>query len=321
MATETPTRDYSLYGLSLRSEIPLAFPETRSSARPDITFSMKSPRFFSDARSLIATSLDEDWWYHHAALADGSVFVRVPGYCEFVVSPDGRTVACGVLEESTAEWFQTYLLGVVLSFALLKQGHEPLHSTVVVVDGKGVALCGNSGWGKSTLAAAFLQAGHTILTDDLLIIREVDGVLCGFPGPSRIKLFPHIARRFQPDKIIDEPIDPDSEKLILPLARHEAHDRPVPLHGFFVLDEPADSAAGVTIHTLTPRLSFVAIVGAAFNIRERSPERLRRQFLAAKEWTARLPVRRLCYPRSLTMLDRVLDAVIADVRSADAVSA
>jgi hypothetical protein len=320
MAIATCTRDYSLYGLSLRSEIPLAFPETRSSAAPDITFSLKSPRFFSEARSLISSSLDEEWWYHHAALADGSVFVRVPGYCEFVVSSDGGSIACGELEESTAEWFQTYLLGVVLSFALLKQGHEPLHSTVVVVDGKGVALCGNSGWGKSTLAAAFLHAGHTILTDDLLIIRDVDGVLCGCPGPSRIKLFPHIARRFQPDKITHEPIDPGSEKLILPLAPHEVHDRPVPLHGFFVLDEPVDPTASVSIQTLPARLSFMAIVGAAFNVRERSPERLRRQFLAAKEWTARLPVRRLCYPRSLPMLDRVIEAVIADVRSADTVS-
>jgi hypothetical protein len=308
-------RNYSVYGICLRSEIPLTHPEPDGNPDPDVTFSLRTARWFSDVRSALLDSDLSNGWYDHAVLSDGSVFVRWPGYCEFVVSADGRAVACGLIEEATAEWFQTYLLGVVLSFALLKQGHEPLHATVVIVDGKGVAFFGNSGYGKSTLAASFLHAGHTVLTDDLLMIREVDGVLCGFPGPSRIKLFPHIARRFQPDKITYEPIDPDSEKLILPLDRHEVHGRPVPMHRFFVLDEPEDEGVGLSIQTLSAREAFVAVVGATFNARVRGADRLQRQFVAAREWSARVPVRRLVYPRSLPMLDQVRAAVIADVRS------
>jgi len=308
-------RNYSLYGICLRSEIPLTHPEPDGNPAPDVTFSLRTARWFSDVRSGLSDTDLFNGWYDHAVLPDGSVFVRWPGYCEFVISADGRTVACGFLEEATAEWFQTYLLGVVLSYALLKQGLEPLHATAVIVDGKGVAFFGNSGYGKSTLAASFLRAGHTVLTDDLLIIREVDGSLCGFPGPSRIKLFPHIARRFQPDKITYEPIDPESEKLILPLEQHEMHRRPVPMHRFFILDEPEDETCGLSIHTLSPREAFVAVVGATFNTRVRGADRLQRQFAAAREWSARVPVRRLVYPRRLPMIDQVRAAVIADVRS------
>ena len=82
------------------------------------------------------------------------------------------------IEDQSLEVFQTYLLGAVLSFALLKQGIDPIHATVVVVDGMGIALLGNTGYGKSTLAAAFLASGHRLLTDDLLVVsRRAEGLL------------------------------------------------------------------------------------------------------------------------------------------------
>ena len=100
------------------------------------------------------------------------------------MSADGRHVAAGHLGNASAESFQSYLLGWVLSFALVKQGYEPLHATAVVVDGKAVAFLGTSGDGKSTLAAAFLHAGHTLLTDDLLLIREIDRRIRGLSRPA-----------------------------------------------------------------------------------------------------------------------------------------
>lgn len=254
-------------------------------------------------------------WYVHRALADGSVYVSVPDYCEFIVSADGRTVACLLDDPAAVEWFQTYLLGVVLSFVLLKLGLEPLHAAVVVVDGQGVAFLGDSGYGKSTLAASFLRDGYTLLTDDMLIVRDVGGVLCGLPGPPRIKLFPHMARSFQPAKRFDEPADPENEKVILPLELLETHSAAVPLHGFFILDDPEDEAAPLSIQTLSQRESFIAILAATFNRRLRTSDRLQRQFAAAREWSERLPVKRMCYPRTLPMLDQVRQAVVTSVRS------
>jgi hypothetical protein len=306
--------DYSLYGLSLRSEIPLTFPECRAAAAPDVTFTLATRESFADIRAVMSDADISAGWYRHRVLADGSVFVSVPDYCDFVISSDGRAVACCLEDSASVEWFQTYLLGIVLSFALLKLGHEPLHAAVVVVEGRGIAFLGDSGYGKSTLAASFVRDGYRILTDDLLIIREVDGVLCALPGPPRIKLFPEMARSVQPGKRFDEPADPDNEKVILPLERHEMHFAPVPLHAFFILDEPRDRTGRLSIVNLSPRESFVAILAATFNRRLRTHDRLHRQFAAAREWTARLPVRRICYPRTLAMLDDVRGAILAGVQ-------
>src|SRR5204863_102769 len=100
---------------------------------------------------------------------------------------------------ASAESFQVYLLGQALSFALVKQGLEPLHATVVVVDGQGVAFLGDNGYGKSSLAACFLEGGYRLLTDDLLLLKASGGDVLAYPGPPRIKLFPEVARRFLGD--------------------------------------------------------------------------------------------------------------------------
>jgi hypothetical protein len=310
-------RYYSLYGISLKSEIPLTYPEHRGDCVPDVTFSLKTERWFSQVRAGIPESdLSNEWWYSHARRPDGSVYIRWDDLFEFVVSADGREVTCGRLENATPESFQNYLLGPVLSFALVKQGHEPLHATVVVVDGKGVAFFGTCGDGKSTLAASFLHAGHQILTDDLLLIGDIDAVPCGFPGPARIKLFPEVAERFQPLDRGRTPMNPHTEKLIVPLAGGEIHDGPVPMHGFFVLDAPATGMPGVSVSPLSASESLLAIVGATFNTRVRSADRLKRQFLAAEQWSARMPVRRLTYPRTLAVLDQVREVIVEEVRSA-----
>jgi hypothetical protein len=281
-----------------------------------VTFSLETERWFSHVRAGIRDEDVSNDWYEHAACPDGSDFLRWPALFEFVVSADGRSVACGLLKDAIPESFQTYLLGPVLSFALVKQGHEPLHATSVIVDGKGVAFFGRCGDGKSTLAASFLHAGHQILTDDLLLIRDIDGIPCGFPGPARIKLFPEVAERFQPLKAAGTPMNPEAEKLICPLEDGEVSDGPVPMHGFFVLDRPGDDRTGVSVAPLSASESLLEIVGATFNARLRSPDRLKRQFLAAEQWSGSLPVRRLTYPRTLEMLDEVRQIVVEEVRSA-----
>ena len=78
-------------------------------------------------------------------------------------------------DEAQEESFQVYLLGQALSYALVNAGFEPLHATAIVVNGGAVVLLGSSGFGKSSLAACFLEAGHRLLTDDLLILRPPAG--------------------------------------------------------------------------------------------------------------------------------------------------
>ena len=183
----------------------------RRAVAPDATFSLQTARWFDRVKAAIprdGTSIGGTTTPCFRRLRLRSV-ARLLRVRRLGRRPDGRVRRARGVDGRVVPNLSSWRRAVVCA---VKQGHEPLHATVVVVDGKGVAFFGDSGWGKSTLAASFIKAGHSVLTDDLLVIREVDGVLYGFPGPSRIKLFLDVARRFQPEKIMDEPIDPDSEK-------------------------------------------------------------------------------------------------------------
>lgn len=311
--------DYQLYGISIRSEIPLTFPETPAADHADVTFSAASRRWFDEQTADLPNLGRPDDWFERRRRADGADFLHFPNLFEFMVSPDGRSIAFAQLEQSTAWSFETYLLGHVLSYALVKQRLEPLHATTVVIDSAAVAFLGSSGQGKSTLAAAFVAAGHQVLTDDLLVIREVDGALCGLPGPPRLKLFPAAAERFLPKQAASTRMNPETAKLIIPLARGQVTVAPTPIHTFVALEGCEEGPSRIHLSALSGRESVLQLLRSSFNTRLVTPERLRRQLLVARDWAARIGVRRIEYPWVMADIERVRDTIVADVRSASLV--
>jgi len=307
--SDRPFYHYELYGITLRSEIRLSFPETAFVDSPDVSFVLVPPGLFERALVGLENLSSPDDWYERYVCADGSVLLRWPGLFQFLVSADGTSVACDMSGAASEESFQTYQLGHVLSYALVKQGHEPLHATAVVVDGGAFAFLGRSGRGKSTLAASFVKAGYRVLTDDLLRLQDIDGVLCGHPGPPRIKVFEEIAHKILPEQSAVSRLNPDSGKLILALGPRQYCATAVRLLGFFAIAESTACERDVDLAALTPAESMLELVHSTFNSRLRGSDRMTRQFLAAKEWCTRVPVQRLAYPRTLAGVASVIDAL------------
>ena len=78
--------------------------------------------------------------------------MRWGNWFEILVSSDGQRVLCHNLSSMPLELFEAYLTNFAISAALLQQGEETLHATVVETGGRAVGLLGPSGAGKSTLA-------------------------------------------------------------------------------------------------------------------------------------------------------------------------
>jgi hypothetical protein len=178
-------------------------------------------------------------------------------------------------------------------------------------------LLGNSGLGKSSLAACFLDAGHRLLTDDLLILRPTSQGVMAYPGPPRIKLFPKLACRFRHETASGVAMNIDSKKLILPLHHTQSFRSPVPLRGIYALLPPRSTARKHAVHisVLPPREGFIALVKNTFNYRIVGPARLERQFEAAIRVVSVTPVKKVSYPRILSRLPDVRDALLADMNS------
>ena len=302
---------YSLYGLSLDSSLPLPCPGVGRRRAGPVRLLDGEPGRFSRARPAAPPRGPGDW-FQYTRLADGSAYVRWKGLFEFLVSRDGRRIEYQALPRASHEALTTYLLGQVLSFSLLASGEEPLHATAVVVNGKAIAFLGDCGYGKSTLGAALLRAGHRILTDDLLALKPAGAGYLAYPGIPRIKLFPSVSRRVL-GRDQGTPLNHGTSKQILRLAGDQAFPRPAPLAALYVLSPPAPRVRRVAVEALSRSAALLDLVRNTFNNVVQDRDRLARQFLFASRLAARIPLKLLTYPRNFAALPTVVDAVLKDL--------
>lgn len=82
------------------------------------------------------------------------------------------------------------LTGPIQAVLWHQRGLLPLHASVVVINGRAVALCGHAAAGKSTLAAVLAAQGHQVVADDIGIVdvRSNQEVLVP-PGCARLQLW------------------------------------------------------------------------------------------------------------------------------------
>jgi len=295
-----------LYGLAVRSALPLPGPRTR--ARPDVE--LVPARGRDPWAGRVAAGRDSPDWFVHRRLPGGATFVRWRGLFEFVIGRDGRRIEWRRLPHATSEAFRSYLLSQVLSFALLARGREPLHASVVTGPGGAVGFLAGPGGGKSTLTAAFLQAGHRLVTDDLLALTGHGHGYRAELGVPRIKLYPRVARALLGARQgAGRPLNPETAKRILPLPRSRMARGAVPLTALYVLAR----GPAVRVRRLAPGEALLALVGASFNTVEVDRRRLARQFAFAARLARAVPVCRVSYPHRLSLLPRVREAILADV--------
>jgi hypothetical protein len=311
--------DYALYGLRIRSDIKLTLDDVPLEGSADVEVFEGSWQQFADIAAQV--ELDHADWIHHHELTDGRSFIRYDGLFEFVVASSGTQVFYRFLSDVSKESFQTYVLGRVFSFALVKMGYEPLHAATVVVDGKAVAFLGASTFGKSSLAACFVVSGFPLLTDDTLRLEERDGLYVAFPGPPRLRLLPKIARLYlggTSNGVVMNPREKNARapKLIFCLSRSQSHAQVAPLSAIYVVTAPrkVHRKQRIAISSLTPLQALMNVVSFTHNDGLTGSDRLTRQLEAARRLIESVTIRSLSYPRILASLDEVKDAVLEDLK-------
>ena len=313
---------YGVYGIELLSDVVLSLPACADGAAARIELREGGPELFAQAISGAALIKRADW-YTYGNLPGGASYVRWRDLGEFLVSTDGGRIWWRRAPGAHHESFQVYLLGQALSFALVKGGLEPLHGTAIVHEGQAIALVGDSGYGKSTLAAGFLGAGCTLLTDDLLLLRPVANGLQAQPGPARLKLLPDSAQRTLGAAATGVPMNPETQKHVIALERQHRCEMAVPLRAIYVLVPPEETRRlrRMRATPLVGRDAFTALVGNTFNRYLDDAARMQRQLVQTAAVIRAVPVRRLAHPRSFDRLGEVVDAILVDSELATGVLA
>ena len=298
---------YQVYGLVVESELPLSsVPAARSDSPPALTIRQGSDEYFRAIGPCEPS--DPDDWVQHAVLADGRIYLRADGVFEATVGGRGETVVCRQLGNLDQRTLEANLLNFVISASLTLRGEEPLHATVVEIDGRAVGLLGHSGAGKSTLAAFMISRGSDLITDDMLRVTFANDTPLAHPGPYRLKLVGDASTRWLPEAMARGHFNSLRGKMMVQprepaLVRLDA----VPLTALFHLAEPQAGTAPEPVSSR--RLSGIdfarTIISSAMDIRYAAPERLARQLRFADRLATRLPIYELRYPRLVDALPAV----------------
>jgi hypothetical protein len=303
---------YTAYTLNLESD--WALPALLSTdGLPDVTIQEASLSDFPDEVH------QQPGWY----LSDPDrIYLNAPGFGLCAIQNGQRVFASASPDLSAATW-GVFLLSTALNLLLYQRNFLLLHASVIVINGQAAAFLGASGWGKSTLAAAFEARGHSIIADDTLAIDlQTPGLPLALPAYPQMKLYPDalmmvgVAPEPLP-RVANSRHGSSDEKRFLAVADHFTLE-PTPLKCLFVLDK-GDSAsverlsAGESFRELLIH-SFVGKTAAQFGVNLlASSARAQRHLEQCTDLLTSVPMHRLRRRWSLDAMDEAVSLVEAEM--------
>lgn len=317
-------RRYRVLGLTLETDATFQTPLPTTSAAPDLRFQVlegSRPRDWREPATPVFTSpvrIDGDqplFTIHQGPRGDLLRFTEV---AEFSLS-DREIHAC-LLDPDYAFMMEIYLLGIVLSYWLERQGIPVLHASAVSVVGRAVGFVGTNQGGKSSLAIALMNGGHPLLADDLVGVQRSSTGIEARPGFPSMRMWPDLARYAVGDAWEALPLaHPRFEKrrvAIGPGGFGRFRDRVQPLACLYLPQrcDPGGGEPEVRVEAVSPQEAIFQLLRGSFLPRVTlatgfAPERLE----IFSTLVERVPVRRLIYPRGFEHLPRVAECIVRDL--------
>ena len=258
--------------------------------------------------------------FHQWAFPDGTLWtqffrqgtdylLRFPDLADFEVSADGASVQGFPAPGVTSATVEHLYLNQVLPLALSRQGKLVLHGSAVDIAGQGVAFLGESGRGKSTLAASFATEGTRFLTDDGLLLEWVGSRCMIIPSHPSIRLWEDSRQALVNESAALAPaVSFTSKSRFLAGPGIAFCDQARPLRRVFFLGE--GEAQAPTIEPLRPADALINLVKNSFLLDIEARDMLMRHFDDLTR-LAELPLYfRLDYPRDYDALAAVREAII-----------
>ena len=296
---------YVITGLKVASE--LAIPEATawpaaSGCDPDVTITVcERPPLIDDPRHT-------------------SQWIEV-GTNEFVLRPleglaflirNGREINVWRKPEIADSDLHLFLVGSAWGVLCYQRCLLPLHCSAIVLDGGAIAFAGDSGIGKSTLAAGLAQRGYAVLCDDVGIIEPVAGRVRLLPAPKRVKLRRDAADALalKRGEVVGRRILQDKFYVLVSEYRGKV---PIDMSGLYVLSD--EEIIEPWIATLEGSEKFEAIWTNLYRQTwlglTRDPTET---FKEVADVARSLQVFRFSRPRDMTRFDRGLDVLESHMR-------
>lgn len=223
------------------------------------------------------------------------LWVRFSGGIEFLIDRAGTEV-CGWYPESvTLESATLYLIGPVLGTVLRLRGTTLLHACAINVNGSAIAMLGDAGAGKSSLATTFARLNYAILTDDLVAIKEHRGSLMVQSGHPWIFVPPEtVEALYGYEDALPQAVPPWPKKRLDLIGNGlRFQSEPLPLRGVYLIGQRSQSPRAPFVRRVPPRRALLALLTNSHAARRVQVGRPERDFDVLTRIVAGMPVRRV----------------------------
>ena len=277
----------------------------------------------ADARPRVSPRWTFHWrfpngkpWLSFGAL-DPGYLLRFSDYADFFVTTCGKKIRCCPGPDTSFDVVEHLFLNQVVPRVLNHSGTVVLHASAVVSPVGAVAFLGETGWGKSTLAASFSAERLPLLSDDGIVIKEDSGKLCAIPSQSGLRLWPDSLREiFQ-----EEPRDTEASRKTsvgCNRVRLAPGETPVPIRGIYVLS-PSTGLADpdkISVDPLSSREAFLELVKHLYRLHDTDRQRLKKEFSELGRIADAISFSRLRFPHRYSRLPLVRKTVLNHVSEA-----
>jgi len=284
----------------------------------DIVFSNEADRL----QAALALTPFHEWIFPDGTLwtrfyrSGEGYLLRFPDLGDFDVSADGCAVRAWPAPGISEDTMQHLYLNQVLPLALSKQGKIVFHASAVDTGNGAIAFLGESGRGKSTLAASFASGGQRFLTDDALLLDPAEGGYLIQPSHPSIRLWDDSQEALlAADAELAPPVQYTPKARILSGDSLPFCNAVRRLQRVYFLGD--GSAEELTIQRMRPSEAMIGLVRNSFLLDIEAHEMLSSHFDLLAKMVA-LPIYyQLDYPRSFAALPSIRQGILEHATEED----
>ncbi len=315
---------YDAYGLHVVSNnaIPGFSPHLNPVAQQDVLITLGFfPDFFTqitqpeNTLGMSTNDANTPFFTIKNIFNDEYIHIQYTTGVEFLLTSDGSKIWGRWNNIFTTCDLPLYIQGPILAYTLRLKNHVCIHASAIVINGSAYGFAGFSGSGKSTLAAAFACAGYTILTDDILPIREDKDLFWASPGYPQLRLYqkklPWLEKQDEELPLLTQ----TWEKRFLDLnkSNHQFCNHPVPLAALYILDWNTIEKKSIEILEVNSVEKMIRLAPLTYGSSYLNTMMIRREFEVLSQISKTIPVRRVQPVKDQMKIQDLVDKLIDDM--------
>ena len=227
---------YQAYGLNIRSELKLPELITGGTGQ-DLSIEIGKLNLPDNLERTKIKRQNIELLYGGSAKA---AYLRWQGIATLCARGSNTLIVDRDFKQINRQRLNLYILSEALGLILYQRGLFLLHASAIKIGDRAVVFAGMPGAGKSTTAAAFARAGHTVLADDLVAIDLSDsGQPLVYPAFPQLKIWAATAKGLGYDFSSLPKLFPRSHKRVI-RDRDGFSLQPLPLSAIYFLESAED---------------------------------------------------------------------------------